>query len=404
MASDFIADFMALTEGLVTPPIFRLWSGITCLAGALERRVWARSGSGVIYPNLYVLLVAPPGVGKFIVESVRTLWQDAMEPGSRLTAFQVASDSVTNASLMDELAKAKNVMVTPSGSPLIYHSLLIATEEFQVLLPGYDQQFIASLNSVYNNKALHRESRRTGSVKELTIENPCLNILGGAQPAYFASTFPEESWSTGFARRVIMVYSSEAPLRSFFFEADIPVDLQGKILKRLGQISQLYGALLWTQQAIACQDNWHLAGGPPRPTHSKLAHYNRSRSVFVTKLAIISAVSRTGTLVIDEIDVHRAIEWLTDAEKTMPDIFREMIGKSDRQIIEELHYFLTQLWIKNGRKGVQSELLYDFLTHRCPSDKTEKLFALAEKSGIICRVGGTQDLFMPKPMRDFSAE
>ena len=88
----------------------------------------------------------------------------------------------------------------------------------------------------------------------------------------------------------------------------------------------------------------------------------------------------------------------------MPDIFREMIGKSDRQIIEELHYFLTQLWVKNGRQGVQSELLYDFLTHRCPSDKTEKLFALAEKSGIIARVGGTQDLFVPRPMRDFSAE
>jgi hypothetical protein len=403
--SDFVTDFMSLTEGSVSPEIFKLWSGISALAGALERRVWARSGMGVIYPNLYVLLVAPPGVGKFIIETVRELWQDTVEPGSKLPAFNVASDSVTNASLMDELNKAKDVFLTPSGPPLVYHSLLVAAEEFQVLLPAYDQQFIASLNSIYNNKSLHRESRRTGSVKELSIENPHLCIFGGAQPAYFVSTFPDEAWSTGFARRVIMIYSSESPLRDFFYESPVPVGLREKILRRLAAVSQLYGPMLWQREAAQKLTHWHQAGGPPRPSHSKLVHYNRSRSVFVAKLATISAISRTMEMRIELIDVERALEWLLQAEKLMPDIFREMIGKSDRQIIEELHFFVTQLWVKGKRNGgITSESIYDFLSHRCPSDKTEKLFQLAERSGIIARVGGTQDMYVPKPIRDFSEE
>lgn len=396
---------MSLTEGLITPPLFRLWSGIACVSGALERRIWAKTGSGIIYPNMYILLVAPPGVGKFIVETVRALWQDTQEPGSRLPAFHVASDSVTNASMMDELGKAKDVLITPSGPPLQFHSLLIAAEEFQVLLPGYDTQFIASLNSIYNNKSIHRETRRTGSVKELIIENPHMCILGGAQPSYFASTFPEEAWSTGFARRVIMIYSTEMPLRSLFFEPEQRPHLRQDMLRRLGKMSTLYGPMLWGARSADCIDTWHLAGGSPRPKHSKLTHYNRSRSVFVAKLATISAISRTERQVIEHIDVSRAIEWLCEAEKMMPDIFREMIGKNDGTILEELHMFLTQMWVTKGRnEGLTSDCIYEFLAERVPSEKVKGLFELAEKSGMIARVGGTSDLYKPRAVRDFSPE
>lgn len=396
-SSDFITDFMALTEGLITPPLFRLWSGIACVAGALERRVWAKTGPGVVFPNLYVLLVAPPGVGKFVVETVRELWQDTVEPGSKISAFHVASDSVTNASLMDELGKSKQTRVVPSGPAFTYHSLLVPCEEFQVLLPGYDQQFIASLNSIYNNKNLHKESRRTGTVKELTIENPHFNILGGAQPSYFASTFPEEAWSTGFARRVVMIYSTESPLRSVFYSPEAQLGLRPLLLRRLSAISQLYGPMLWTPQAAEALDQWHMAGGPPTPTHSKLAHYIRSRTVFIIKLSTISAVSRGNELRIEFLDIERAIEWLTSAEKAMPDIFREMIGKSDNQVLEELHHYLTKLWLKQKQQGhITSEKIFDFLAQRVPSEKVQSLFLLANQTGMIARVAGAQDLYVPR--------
>ena len=52
-----------LAEPTPTPAPFRLWSGITAVAGAVERRVWAETRQNLISPNLYVLLVAPPGAG-----------------------------------------------------------------------------------------------------------------------------------------------------------------------------------------------------------------------------------------------------------------------------------------------------------------------------------------------------
>src|SRR6266481_9773574 len=57
LAQDWIEAFMDYTGGLPSPAIFRLWAGISTLAGAQERRTRVMSAGRPIYPNLYVLLV-----------------------------------------------------------------------------------------------------------------------------------------------------------------------------------------------------------------------------------------------------------------------------------------------------------------------------------------------------------
>lgn len=398
--SDFVGDFMALTEGMPSPEIFRRWSGIAAVAGALERRVWVRTGQKTAYSNLYTLLVAPPAVGKFVIEEVRQLWTETVEPGTKLAAFHVAPDNMTKASLMDTLAKAKAIRLVPAGPALTYHSLLIAAEEFQVLLPAFDQEYIGALNSIYNNKTRHEESRRHGPTRELVIDFPQLNILGGAQPSYFVSTFPEEAWTTGFARRIIMVYAGEAPFQELFFDPEIEQGLRQHLLKKLGLLSQLFGPMQWMPAAAEAIGDWHKRGGPPAPTHSKLVHYSRARSLHLTKLAMISAVSRTGGLVIHQQDVSRALAWLLEAERLMPDIFREMIGKSDSQVIEEMHYFVQATWGRQKQKPVLGADIMRFLLTRVPSDKAEKIMMMSEKADVIARVAGTTDLFVPRPRYD----
>lgn len=400
---DFIESFLALTEGAVSPENFRLWSAISLIGGALGRRVSAKTGKGHVYPNLYTLLVGPPGAGKSIVETVKELWSTTREPGGSKTAFKVASNSITSASIVDELEKAKFTKIMPSGPPFVYHSLLVASEELQVLLPGYDTMIIGKLNELYNNSSVpYTESRRTGSVRELTIENPNLNIIAGAQPAYFASTFPEEVWSTGFARRVIMVYSDEHIVKSLWYEPAVAPELQPWLCQQLARYSQLMGVMKWTPQAAELLDIWHMKGGPPQPTHSKLAQYARNRSVNIIKLSTISAVSANkqtpaGPLIIEENDVARSIEWLTSAEARMPDIFRAMIGRSDKDVIEELHLYVSTMYAKGGKKPVPGEGLMRFLLQRVPTEKAEKIIEIAVKANIIARPPGTVDLYTPRP-------
>lgn len=402
--ADFITDFLAYTEGAFSPRTFRLWSAISLVAGALERRVWAKVGPPRTYPNLYILLVAAPGIGKQVIEVTRGLWRDTFEPGSKIRAFRVAPNQMTKAALVDSLAKAKSARIMKDGL-ITYHSLLIAAEEFEVLLPNYDKEYISTLNYMFNSPDIpYQEVRRTGSVKEIEIELPQLNILAGVQPSYFVSTFPEEAWTTGFARRIIMIYASETPSYELFTEQKSTAELKAPILSRLEKMWQLYGQCIWDPEGMERIALWHKQGGPPKPEHSKLVHYNNSRTMLLVKLCIVSAVSRSGQLTIVDLDVKRALEWLLIAEKSMPDIFREMIGKSDSQVIEEMHYFVTSIWAKSKNRQVQGDTIRKFLLQRVPHEKVETIIQAAERANILARVGGTADSWVPKPRHEHGVE
>ncbi len=391
---------MELTEGVNSPDQFRLWTAISLVAGACERRVWARAARAQTFLNLYVLLVGAPGVGKQVISLAKLLWKLTKEPGLDVGAFKVAPSQMTKASLVDSIAKAKQFKMV-RGANLTYHSLLIAAEEFQVLLPTYDTEYIATLNEIFNNPDLpYEENRRTGSVKELSIENPQLNILAGVQPSYFVTTFPEEAWSTGLARRILMIYAGEPIFQELFQDAEEIIGSPGwlRLLESLSHISTLYGQMQWESQAAERLANWHRAKGPPTPIHSKLVHYNNSRTMFGIKLAGISAVARSGGMTISDSDVVRGLTWLTSAEALMPDVFREMIGKSDTQVIDELHYMVV-MEVAKGKKPLKTEVLWEFLRQRVPSERIEKVMITAERSGILSHPGGAQDLWVAKAVR-----
>lgn len=397
---DLLEVWLEYTADAESPEIFRLWSGIAMIAGVLERRVWTRyrSGSSATYPGLYTLLVAPPGVGKQVVNDVREIWSESRQPDSTLAALHVASQSVSKASMVDELAAAKQIRLTAEGPPLVYHSLLVAAEEFSVLMPTYDPTMVSILNGLFNPSEIpYRETRRTSIVKKVEIQRPILNILGATQPAYLANTFPEDIWNTGIARRFIMIWAPEGPLLDIFAEIPDKSATRTQLLQMMGLLAGVFGQMRWTTDAAERVRAWHLDRGPPQPTHSKLVHYLRSRSQFLIKLSIISAMASRMERVIRLSDVERALGWLISAESVMPDIFRAMVGKSDFQVINELHEFTLAWWAKEkGKKAIPGQTMRGFLMDRVPAQNLGKIIEVAESSGVITRDPPGTDLWRPR--------
>jgi hypothetical protein len=142
---------------------------------------------------------------------------------------------------------------------------------------------------------------------------------------------------------------------------------------------------------------------PPIPDHSKLQHYNGRRILHTLKLCMVAAVSRSGELNIKVEDVIRARDWLLHAEQTMPDIFREMVSRSDAQVIQELHFFLWKLWVKDRRPLHESRLIH-FLSHRVPSDKVQRVIDVAERSNVIAREAGSTNTYIPRPVAEHGME
>lgn len=391
---------MAYTDGMPSPPLFRKWAGIAAIAGALERRVWTLSAHKRIYPNLYTLLVAPPGVGKEIIQEIKELWHDARK-------FKVAPDSVSKASLIDALREALTIIPKSLDE---YHSLLVASNEFGVLVPAYDLDFLSVLNRVYDNPSTHSEKRRSvNKGEDLIITNPQLNIIAGTQPGYLSSLLPAEAWSMGTTSRLIMIYHSEPTRVDLFPEADVISSrkaLRTPVVKGLASLFNFGGEFQWAEPARAALLAWYNAGMPPVPSHSKLTYYNSRRILHIIKLSMVAAASRSvdfmnGLELLLE-DFQTAQDWLLEAEVYMPDIFRAMSQKSDYDVMREAHVFIRQQY-NTSKKALHATMIQHFLAQKVPSEKVLRVMDLMEKSSMIVRMAGT-DLYTPKHENSWGVE
>jgi len=358
------------------------------VAGVLERRVWIRSLGEKLYPNLYVLLVAPPGVGKTqAIKTVYNFWKKT--PG-----LITAPDSMTRAALIDSLEKASRKFILSPTEMAEYNSMQIAADELGVLMSAHDLDFLSHLNKIFDNPDIFDEARRMFAGKNKIIHNPQLSILAGTQPGFMASVLPEEAWSMGFTSRLIMVYSAVPVKMELFSDTPRNEKLKDDLQKDLAAMMNVYGELKFTAAAKELVISWNKEGMKPTPTHSKLEHYNTRRILYLLKLCQVSAVSRGNALSISEADFHRALTWLIEAERTMPDVFRNMTQKSDAMVIQDLHFFLWQIYAKE-KKPIHDSLIYHFLQQRVPSDKIARIIEIAERANVIVREAGT-NMYRPQ--------
>ncbi len=355
------------SQGNTTPQLFRKWSAIACLAGALERRVWVRFGGfTALFPNLYVLLVGKAGIGKGVaMDRVEDIWRGVKD-------FHVAPSSVSRASLMDALDLAKRHIIRLSDIPPYddFNSLLVLIRELGVFLPVYETGFMAMLTDIYDGKP-YQEMKRTGNLK-IRIDKPQFNLLMSCTPSYLSTNFPEAAWEQGFASRTVMVYSEEHILNEKLFDnsANPAADaLSESLLDDVNDsIKHLYGEFYWEPNAEKAFMHWYLGGqeyeGIPRPSHPKLVSYLSRRWTQVAKLCMVSSVSRGNTLRITHEDFVQAIQWLIEAEFYMEDIFKMMVVGGDASVIEEASRFVFKRFMANQGQQVPDSALFAFITAR----------------------------------------
>lgn len=382
----WIESFIDATSGLPSPEIFRKWVAIATIAGALERRVFAESSMSRVYPNLYVLLVAPPGVGKSVaIFQGLSLW-------NKTKKLKVAPDDITKAALIDHLHRAEQTKVYGPTEMLQYHSLQIAADEFGVLVPSHDSGFLSTMNALFDNRDNFTESRR-GRENDLVIQNPQVNMLAGTQPDFLANLLPPEAWGMGFMSRMLMVYAGKSA-RPKLFGKRLKIDTTD-LLADLKVICELHGEMEWAPSAETTLVDWYETGMAPEPEHSKLKHYVPRRILTMLKLSIISAASRGNAMIIESIDVERARDWLLEIEVFMPDIFKDMNGQSDIQVMQDLHFYMWQLYGAE-KSAVHVTILERFLDARTPAWNVEHIIKAMTRSGMIIE-DKTQlgDFFIP---------
>lgn len=392
---DWIETFLDYTKPIPSAGLFRLWGAIGAVGAAMERRTFTRLAGGEVYPNLFLLLVGAPASGKTLaILHVRDLFKQAK-------CFYLAAKGITKPALLDAINRSQRAIKVSDVDILQYHSLFAATPEFGVLLPAHDTEFLNVLNDLFDNPPDYRDETRTS--KSVDIANPQINILGGTQPSYLAGLLPEEAWGMGFMSRIIMIYASKAPrLADLFAVPELDAGQKKFLIGGLVNLSKLRGPFGWHIAAVEELNRWYTTGMDPAPEHSKLEYYLGRRLLTIVKLSMISAASRSAEMIVELRDLTRAKDWLFAAETMMPDVFREMVLRSDSQTIQELHFFAWKIWVKE-KKPIHEGRLIHFLSNRVASERIEKVLSVAEKAGFFSRDAGTQ-LYRPRPKHEHGME
>jgi len=336
--------YLAYTAESESPEEYHLWTGISVIAGALKRQVFFDMGYFLLYPNMYVVLVGPPGRCK--KSTAMRMGRDILKgiPDQKFTA-----DSTTREKLIINLSQAHK----DGMSAMTAHST-----EFATMLTSSGMDMVVFLTDIFDCPPAWEHDTKSGGKN--TIKGPFLNLLGATTPDWISRAMPLDTIGVGLTSRIIFVHQDtprEAdPIPKLTPAQKALVPLLSADLMAIGHLS---GEFKLSEGADMHYRTWYKSRlNNPNPTGDpRLSGYFERKPMHLLKLSMIVAASKRDGLVIEDIDMTDAMHIMERIEGRMTKVF---IGVGKNPLNADKEAVLVAL-IEAGDAGMtEGELLAMF--------------------------------------------
>jgi hypothetical protein len=323
---DWLDSYLEFTNNSEPPELFHIWTAISTVAAALQRKCIMNWGKLRFYPNMYIVLVAPSGKAR--KGTAMGYGKDFL---SKL-GVKMAAESITREALVREIMNAADSIINEETGEMSFHSsLTIFAPELVVFLGYNQQQLMMDLTDWYDcghgpdGKWTYRT--KTQGTDELT--GVWVNMIGATTPELLRSCLSMDAIGGGLTSRIVFVYEEDkrkscpAP-----FLSPEEQRLEEALYYDLEQIHLLKGQFKPSSDFIDLWVDWYVKQDRRVVFEDPhLAPYCERRPVHVMKLSIILNACRTEDMVVTSKDLQRAIDLLERTERKMPRTFSG-IGKS----------------------------------------------------------------------------
>lgn len=339
--NEFLQIYMEYVEDTESPRVFHIWSALTGVAACLGRRCYYDFGIKPIYPNMYTLLIGPPGARKgtamnIMKRLVRTATGVRFAPedtaGQRqglIVAMEnkKEDDDDVLAQLRDEdQLSADNIDLSPEKlkklrlatdvDPRDAHVLFATADEFSSFVGAKNMDMLRFLARMWDGDSYDYKISKAQN----TLVDPLLTVIGCTTPVDIAASMPAEAVGQGFMSRLLLVFGNEKYKR-IARPRQLP-EHEEEILKKV--YSTLFyefdGPIKETKSAARLLDDMY--EDEIKIQDPRFVYYIERRHTHLIKLCTNLAAARLSREIeIDDVQEARAI--LSATEGFMPEALGE---------------------------------------------------------------------------------
>lgn len=381
---DWLDGYLLYTKDTEPPALYHTWVGISVLAALLKRKCKLELGHLRFYPNMYVVLVGPPG---------RCRKGVAMSLGQKILEeldIEIVAESITREALIQTLRRSNDTDMNPVDGKAIAHcSLTVFSTELAVFLGDYNENFIMTLVKWFDCEDRFRYV--TKNMGHDHIHGVWFNLIGATTPALLREKINTAALGGGLTSRIVFVTEFDrAKNVAVPHMSPESRDAQGKLLNDAAYIHEMVGDFTPTQEFYDYYTKWYDEQWrkPPFKEDPRFADYVERRPMHVVKLSMILSAARSDQMIVEECDLIRAIRILTLTEQKMPYAFTG-VGKSS---LSELIDLVSQFLAKNKVTTVSE--LYERFKYDAEPGAMDQVMDLLQKTNLIDKEFSGSDIIL----------
>lgn len=365
--------------------IFHEWTALSIISAALQKKISLSLGRISVYPNIYVVLVADPGVAR--KSQAITFGHNLMV---KVPNIIISADSTTPQALLDDIQTAAGPpdavgTVLSDGRTLRHASMTIISKEFESFLgqKKENNKMLVMLTDLFDAQEIPYKYRTKHSGSN-EIPSVYISMLAATTPDSLASSLPPTAIGGGLTSRMMFVWADKKAKKCPEPDKTPEVTkLEEDLVNDLHLIATMSGAYKFTPE---CRKKWHewyhiyedldpkrLCKDP-----SFNGWYSR-KPMYILKIAILVAASMGSRLEVRWEHIEKAMRYSLDIEKTMGLVFRA-IGRS--AITTDVD---TLIRIVEQRKVIEERELMSMVWRDQDAAKFDNAMNTALRTGKVCR-------------------
>lgn len=382
--ANWIQGYREYSHQQEAPDSFHFWIALSTIASVVRRNVRLDMGLFPLFPNMYVVLVSPPGkIGK------STNLRMTGELLHRVDNIYIGPDSLTREELIQCMVNSE--LATQSA-------VTVHSSEMSSVIDPSGPKMVQFLTDIYDCPNIWRYDTKASG--KFTIHFPCLNMLACTTPTWISTGFPEAATQQGFTARTIFVYEDQPRKASPWMVAP-DQELIECLVHDLNHMTELEGVFEVTNAARALYEEKYAEWLMGAPDDYRVEGYFYRKRVHVLKVAMLIAIADRDTLVITKRDLQLALDILELTEVNMTKTF-SAVGKYEHADALER---ILQMVVSSGQVSMSE--VYARSYHEASKDELFRIVQTLEAMGAVGLARTeTGDLVLQarKPLRESGAD